>query len=74
MTPTPMPPLGREGAIPKLPERLPLLQGQGSDLRTMLRAALVEKMSKKDEEVVCYLLRRAYGDGFVEGFKQRGDE
>ena len=54
-------------AIPPLPERLPVLSNEWTQLRAILEQALSVKLGDADMKVLCYLLRRAHGMGFAEG-------
>ena len=71
MRPLPMAPPGPKGAIPTIAEKLPLLEGR--ELSKLVEGALQTKLPSKDMEVVCYLLRRSYGEGFGEALHRRGD-
>jgi len=64
----PFPPPGTPH-IPTLPERLPLKFGERKRLETMVHRAMGCKLSDDELKIVCYLIRRAYGQGMNRGEK-----
>ena len=63
--PAPMPP--PHDAIPKLPQRLPVLSNEWTELRAILTGALSVDLGDADMKILCYLMRRAHGMGLAEG-------
>lgn len=54
------------GAVPRLPERLPLTVTEGQALKRMVTDALDTRLPADDLDVVLYLIRRAHGQGWSE--------
>ena len=68
VTPKPRAP---PGGIPGIGEELPIFSENG--MRTLIQSAICERLSNESLDTLAYLVRRAYGLGFLAGKKSRTD-